>query len=194
VNLGPYRRDASVVWDLAPHDFAILLHWLGSMPLTVRAVGRDAIAKGNADMAFVWLEFPARLMANVELSWLAPSKLRRTTIVGSRKMIVYEDGNPEPVKIYDHGIVYHDAETFGEHHLSYRTGDILVPRIEPREPLAEELRDFVDSARDGVVGHRYTGLARDVVQLTESAETSVGRGGASIDIVRTGDHSLLATR
>jgi len=95
VNLGLHQRDVSVIWDLGPHDFSILLYWLGGPPSTIRATGRDSIVPGIADVAFVTMEFPSGVIANVELSWLAPSKLRRTVLVGSKKMIVYEDGAAE---------------------------------------------------------------------------------------------------
>ena len=127
VNLGLHQRDASVIWDLGPHDFSILLHWLGELPQTVRAIGRDSVVPGITDVAFITLTFASGVVANVELSWLAPSKLRRTVVVGSQKMVVYDDGAVEPVRVFDHGVVYEDPETFGEYHLSYRTGDILSP-------------------------------------------------------------------
>ena len=84
VNLGLHQRDVSVIWDLGPHDFSILLYWLGEIPTSVRAVGRDSIVRGIADVAFVTMTFASGIVANVELSWLAPSKLRRTVLVGQR--------------------------------------------------------------------------------------------------------------
>ena len=108
VNLGLHQPDVSVVWDLGPHDFSILLYWLEELPSQVRATGRDSIVPGIPDVAFVTLRYPSGMLANVELSWLAPSKLRRTVIVGSRKMIVYEDGTSEPVRVFDHGVTYKD--------------------------------------------------------------------------------------
>ena len=95
VNLGLHQRDVSVIWDLGPHDFSILLYWLRRAPKTIRATGRDSIVPGIADVAFVTMEFGSGLIASVELSWLAPSKLRRTVIVGSKRMVVYEDGGAE---------------------------------------------------------------------------------------------------
>src|SRR5262249_25262097 len=83
VNLGLHQRDISVIWDLGPHDFSILLYWLSELPTSVRAVGRDSVVKGIADVAFVTMTFGSGIVANVELSWLAPSKLRRTVVVGS---------------------------------------------------------------------------------------------------------------
>src|SRR3712207_8179421 len=108
-------------------------------------MGRDSIVKGIADVAFIDLSFPSGALAHVELSWLAPSKLRRTVIVGSEKMVVYEDGSPEPIRVFDHGVVYRDPETFGQYHLSYRTGHILSPKIESYEPLAMQLQAFANA-------------------------------------------------
>src|SRR5436309_2747321 len=140
-----------VAWilDLAPHDFSILLYWFGEMPEVIRAVGRDSIVNGIPDVAFITMKLPSGVLANVELSWLAPSKLRRTAVVGSKKMVVYDDTSTEPIRVFDSGVDYQDPETFGEYQLSYRTGDILSPRLETFEPLAAELSDFTSSVRDG---------------------------------------------
>jgi predicted dehydrogenase len=185
VNLGLHQRDVSVVWDLGPHDFSILLYWLDETPISVRASGRDSIVPGIADVAFVTLNFPSGVIANIELSWLAPSKLRRTVVVGDRKMVIYEDGAPEPVRVFDRGVVYRDPETFGEYHLSYRTGDVLSPRIDTCEPLALELDDFMDIVRSGRRDVSRTNLARDVVALTEAADRSLRAGGAEIMLPRS---------
>ena len=115
VNLGLHQSDISVVWDLGPHDFSILLYWFEEMPTTIRAVGRDSVVRGITDVAFVTMDFPSGMLANVELSWLAPSKLRRTVVVGSEKMVVYDDGSAEPLRVFDHGVVYEDPETFGQY-------------------------------------------------------------------------------
>ncbi len=165
VNLGLHQPDVSVIWDLGPHDFSILLYWLGEMPHDrCGRSGRDSIVPGIPDVAFVNLAYASGIVANVELSWLAPSKLRRTVVVGSKKMVVYDDGTPEPVRIFDHGVVYEDPETFGEYHLSYRTGDILSPKIDTYEPLGEELADFADAIRTG----ERDGRERQVSPATSS--------------------------
>jgi predicted dehydrogenase len=182
VNLGLHQPDVSVIWDLGPHDFSILLHWLNETPTRVRAVGRDSIVPGIPDVAFVTLSYDSGIVANVELSWLAPSKLRRTVVVGSGKMVVYDDGAPEPVRVFDHGVVYKDPETFGEHQLSYRTGDIVSPRIDTWEPLTEEMRDFVDAAREGREPVASAGMARNVVRLAEAADLSLRQGGVEVEI------------
>jgi predicted dehydrogenase len=180
VNLGLHQRDVSVIWDLGPHDFSILLHWLGVAPRTVRATGRDSIVPGIPDVAFVNLTYDSGIVANVELSWLAPSKLRRTVVVGSEKMVVYDDGAPEPVKVFDHGVVFREPETFGEYHLSYRTGDILSPKLEGYEPLAAEIEDFLSSVRSGSEPVANALLATDVVRVTQAADESLRRGGEEV--------------
>jgi predicted dehydrogenase len=180
VNLGLHQRDVSVVWDLGPHDFSILRYWLEEIPATIRALGRDSVVSGIPDVAFVTMTFPSGIVANVELSWLAPSKLRRTVIVGSEKMAIYDDGTAEPIRLFDHGVVYRDPETFGQYHLSYRTGDIVSPKVDTYEPLAAELGDFAAAIRRGTgVGWQAT-LARDVVRMTEAADRSLRRGGVEV--------------
>ena len=182
VNLGLHQRDISVVWDLGPHDFSILLYWLDEMPASVRAVGRDSIVRGVPDVAFVMLTFPSGVLASVELSWLAPSKLRRTVVVGSEKMIVYNDGTSEPLRIFDHGVVYQDPETFGQYHLAYRTGDILSPKVDTYEPLGAQLGDFIRTLRAGGSLDWQTRLAANVVRVTEAADESLRSGGSEVSL------------
>jgi predicted dehydrogenase len=195
VNLGLHQRDVSVIWDLGPHDFSILLYWLSEIPTSVRAIGRDSIVKGIADVAFVTLRFASGIVANVELSWLAPSKLRRTVLVGSERMVIYDDGASEPVRLFDRGVVYRDPETFGEYHLSYRSGDILSPRIESHEPLGLELADFIKAVQAEEEMEFHTALARSVVRIVEAADRSLQDGGREVTL----DHGdigqqLLARR
>jgi predicted dehydrogenase len=178
VNLGLHQPDVSVVWDLGPHDFSILRYWLGELPESISATGRDSIVEGIPDVAFLSLRYPRGTVANLEMSWLAPSKLRRTVLVGSEKMVVYEEGGLEPVRIFDHGVVYRDPETFGEYQLSYRTGDVLSPKVESAEPLALELEEFVRSIHRGRAPDGHVELCRDVVHMIEAADASLnGTGG-----------------
>ena len=182
VNLGLHQRDVSVIWDLGPHDFSILLYWLSELPTTVRAVGRDSIVKGIADVAFVTMTFASGIVVNVELSWLAPSKLRRTVLVGSESMVIYDDGAPEPVRLFDRGVVYRDPETFGEYHLSYRSGDVVSPRIESHEPLGLELADFVKAIQTNDPMEFHTAIARSVVRIVEAADSSLRQGGREVSL------------
>lgn len=182
VNLGLHQPDVSVVWDLGPHDFSILLYWLDEMPSAVRAVGRDSIVPGVPDVAFVTLKFHSGIVANVELSWLAPSKLRRTVVVGSEKMVVYDDGSAEPLRIFDHGVVYEDPETFGQYQLSYRTGNIISPKVESYEPLAAELADFIDAVRSARPLDWAATLGKNVVRIVEAADLSLKNGGDEVAV------------
>jgi predicted dehydrogenase len=191
VNLGLHQRDISVIWDLGPHDFSILLYWFGELPATVRAVGRDSIVKGISDVAFVTLRFPSGMLANVELSWLAPSKLRRTVLVGSKKMVVYDDGGSEPIKIFDHGVIYEDPETFGQYQLSYRTGDVVAPKLDAYEPIAIELEDFAAAVRVGGAPRGHLQLAHNVASLCAAAEESLREGGVEVALDETIDVGVL---
>ena len=103
VNLGLHQPDVSVVWDLGPHDFSILRYWLGESPSTVSAMSRDCVIPGTPDVAFINLAYASGIVAQVELAWLAPSKLRRTAVVGSERMVVYDDTSGEPVRVFDSG-------------------------------------------------------------------------------------------
>jgi predicted dehydrogenase len=180
VNLGLHQPDVSVLWDLGPHDFSILRYWLEEAPSSISAVGRDSIVDGIPDVAFVNVEFPSGTLANLEMSWLAPSKLRRTVLVGSEKMVVYEDGAPEPVRIFDHGVVLEQPESFGEYQLSYRTGDIVSPKLDGTEPLALEVEDFIRAARRRRAPDGHAELCRDVVRMVEAAEDSLLAGGQRV--------------
>ncbi len=178
VNLGLHQKDISVVWDLAPHDLSMIMYWLGEVPTEVLAAGKDFVQRGIPDVAFVFLRFASGAIAHVQVSWLAPSKLRRTTVVGSGKMLVYDDTeNLEQVKIFDKGVHYKDPDSFGEYQLSYRTGDIVSPKLENFEPLQAEVNDFLTAVRDG---RRPRTDGRDgllVVRVLEAAERSLTNSG-----------------
>ncbi|MGZ4355883.1 MAG: Gfo/Idh/MocA family oxidoreductase, partial [Gaiellaceae bacterium] len=170
VNLGLHQRDVSVVWDLGPHDFSILRYWLDALPAEVSAVSRSCLLPDVPDISFINLRYPSGTVAHVELSWLAPSKLRRTAIVGSEKMVVYDDTSNESVRIFDSGARIPDPETFGEYQLSYRTGDIVSPRIEATEPLSLELADFAKSILEGTTPASSAAVGLDVVRTIEAVD------------------------
>jgi len=182
VNLGLHQPDVSVVWDLGPHDFSILQYWLEETPSRVSAVGRGCILPDTPDVAFISLQYPGGTVAHVELSWLAPSKLRRTTIVGSEKMVVYDDTSNEPIRVYDSGVSIPDPTTYGEYRLTYRSGDIVSPRVDPAEPLALELADFCAAVLDGRPPRSSNELAIGVVRTIEAVEQSLIVGGAPTEI------------
>ena len=173
VNLGLHQSDVSVVWDLGPHDFSILSYWLEESPVAVTALSRGCVMPDTPDVAFIQLEYGSGVVANVELAWLAPSKLRRTTVVGSQKMVVYDDTSAESVRVFDSGVNLPDPESFGEYRLSYRTGDIVSPRIEIAEPLALELEDLCRAIRTGSTLRSTPQLGVEVVRVVEAAERSL---------------------
>jgi protoporphyrinogen oxidase/predicted dehydrogenase len=182
VNLGLHQPDVSVVWDLGPHDFSILRYWLDDLPSEVSAVSRSCVLPGVPDVAFIDLRYSSGALAHVELSWLAPSKLRRTAIVGSKKMVVYDDTSNEPVRIFDSGARRPDPETFGEYQLSYRTGDVISPRIEAVEPLSLELADFGSAIREGTALVSSPAVGLDVVRTIEAVDRSLAKGGLPVGL------------
>jgi len=174
INLGIHRKDANVIWDLAAHDFSIIIYWLGEDPIYVYTVGKDFILNGVPDVAFLHVVFPSGVIADLQVSWLAPSKVRNITVVGSDRMIIYDDTSSyEKVRIFDSGVDYSEPETFGEFQLSYRTGDILSPKIDSIEPLRLEMQHFIECIRERTkpLTDGYNGLR--VVRALELAERSM---------------------
>lgn len=182
VNLGLHQQDVSVAWDLGPHDFSILRYWLEETPERVSALARSCIIPEIPDVAFIDMQYASGAVAHAELSWLAPSKLRRTTIVGSRKMIVYDDTSTDPVRIFDSAASMRDPNTFGEFRMSYRTGDILSPHVEPAEPLGRELADFCRAILDGTTPRSSAELGLDVIRTIEAVDASLRSHGARVEV------------
>jgi predicted dehydrogenase len=180
-----HQSDVSVTWDLAPHDFSILRYWLQETPAYASALSRGCILPGTPDVAFINLEFASGTIAHVELSWLAPSKLRRTTIVGSRKMVVYDDTSNEPVRIFDSGVLLKDPESFGEYRLTYRTGDIVSLHMPAEEPLSVELSDFCRAIRTSSTPRSSAELGVEVVRMIEAVDASLDNGGARVEVAST---------
>ena len=177
VNLGLHQSDVSVAWDLGPHDFSILRYWLDESPAHVSAMSRSCVFPRIPDVAFINLEYESGAIAHVELSWLAPSKLRRTTVVGSQKMVVYDDVSTEPVRVFDSGVMMDDPQSFGEFQLSYRTGDIVSPTVHAAEPLQLEMADFCQSIRAGTTPRSSALVGAAVVRMIEAVDCSLENGG-----------------
>jgi len=183
VNLGLHQKDVSVIWDLAPHDLSILYYWLGEHACAVSVYGRGCIVPEIPDVAFINLKFPSGVVAEIQVSWLSPVKLRRTIVVGSKKMLVYDDTeNVEKVKIFDHGVDFKDPSDYGEFQLSYRTGDIVAPKISGAEPLYLEAQHFVRSVVDRQPPITSGEQGLQVVSSLEAAEASLRAGGAEMPI------------
>ena len=191
VNLGLFQQDINVIWDLAPHDISIILYLLNESPVTVNAQGKAHFKNNIEDVAMTTLNFPNGTSAFIHTSWLDPNKIRKITIVGSKKMLVYDDINPnEKIKIYDKGVEVPDYyDTYGEFQFSYRYGDIYTPRIQEWEPLRYECEHFLDSIEKGInpQSDGYSGLR--VVSILEAANKSLQKNGAQ-QLVEN-DHFIL---
>jgi predicted dehydrogenase len=183
MNLGKYQPDG-VVLDLAPHDLSILMHWLGERVVSVTATGRSVFQADVHETAFLTLTFAGGAQANVQLSWLAPRKVRQMVVVGSRRMVQYDDSAAdESVRIYDRGLDFDEPPSnFGEYRLTYRTGDMVAPRIEAAEPLGLELKDFAAAVREGSEPRSSTALGLDIVLTLEALEQSLRRGGQPVRV------------
>jgi predicted dehydrogenase len=169
VNLGLYQHDVDVIWDLAVHDLSILLYWLRESPIEAWSFGRSCV-KQKRDVAFLWYRFPSGIVASCEVSWLAPQKMRRTCVVGSEKMVVYDDTAPsEKIKIFEHGVVLHPPNDFGEFQLSYRTGNIVSPNLANVEPLAVEIEHFLKCLESGQKPITDGAFGTEVVRAIELA-------------------------
>lgn len=183
VNLGRIRHDENALWSLAPHDFSVAMYLLDAEPENVAARGAAYLQEGIDDVVFVNLQFPDGIMAHIQLSWLDPHKLRLTTIVGSEKMVVFDDmETTEMVKIYNKGVDHTtDYTSYGEA-LSPRFGDVTIPYIKMTEPLKLECQHFLDC----IVSHRKPRSdGRDglrVVRVLQAAQQSRNRNGEPVDI------------
>jgi predicted dehydrogenase len=189
LNLGRVRRDVDAVWNFAPHDVSIINYWLGRTPTSVRCHGYDYLQEGVDDVGFLILEYDRAAVAHVHVSWLSPSKVRRMTVVGSKKMVVYDDVATEKIVLYDAGIdrqhidrTFPGFETFGEFQLIHRLGDLHIPRLPSVEPLVAQARHFVECIRLGrepVTGWQE---AAPVVATLEAASASRARGGERVPV------------
>jgi predicted dehydrogenase len=186
MNLGKYQKDG-VICDLAPHDISILLHWLDEPIAQVSASARSVFQPGVPETAFITLTFESGTAANIELSWLAPRKVRQMVVVGSQRMVQYDDtSSDEAIRVYDRGMEFETPENFGEYQLTYRSGDIVAPRLEPAEPLSLELQDFAHCIRTGATPRSHAYLGLEVVVAMEAAEESLRRNGQPVAVSGVG--------
>ena len=182
MNLGKYQSDG-VVCDLAPHDLSILLYWLGEPVVEVSASGSSVFQEGIPETAFLTLTFAGGATANVQLSWLAPRKVRQMILVGSKRMVQYDDtAADEPVRVYDRGLDVGPPANFGEHQLICRTGDVVIPRVQPQEPLSLELQDFANAIRTGEEPRSSLALGVEIVAAIELATASLERNGTPLSL------------
>jgi predicted dehydrogenase len=187
--LGPIRQDVNALWDLAPHDLAILFHLFAQEPVSVSARGQSFLRPGIEDVVFAQLAFDGGAIAGIHVSWLDPYKVRRVTAVGDQKMVVFDDvAIDEKLRVFDKGASYEAVSEsargteFGEYRALIRDGDITIPKLPSQEPLKEQVSEFVHCCvtgdrplTDGVAGRR-------VVAVLEAATESLRRNGTPIEI------------
>jgi predicted dehydrogenase len=183
VNLGKVRDVENAMWSFAPHDISIILYLLEKEPVRVIATGSSYIQPGIEDVAFMVMHFGDGTMAHIHVSWLDPHKIRRLTVVGSKKMVVFDDaGASEKIIIYDKGVDQNqDYSTYGEY-LTLRTGDILIPKIPSAEPLAEECRHFLSALESRVSPASDGAEALKVLRVLDAAQKSLEAGGAPVNL------------
>lgn len=189
VNLGVLRDDVNALWNLAPHDVSIILYLFDEYPACVTAQGLAHIRPGVEDVVFAYLEFPSGRAAHIHVSWLDPSKVRNMTVIGARRMAIYDDLDPESkIKIYDRGFEI-EPVTSGIDHASStsytfrtRAGDIVSPHVEWKEPLVVECRHFVDVIRNGGVPLTGGENGLRVVRILAAATDSMRHGGRRMNL------------
>jgi predicted dehydrogenase len=183
VNLGQVRPDENALWSFGPHDVSVALELLGQAPTRVTAHGKSYLQPGVEDVVFMTMEFASGVMAHVQMSWLDPHKERRLTVVGSDKMVVFDDMQArEKLKIYDKGVDRPpEYGSYGES-LAIREGDISIPRVPMVEPLKAELRHFVRVARGEEAPRAGAESGVMVVRILDAASRSLDKGGALVDL------------
>jgi predicted dehydrogenase len=186
LNLGLFQHDLNVLWDLAPHDISILLYILGRHPISVSAHGSPCVFEGIHDVVYIDMMFPDYILAHIHVSWLEPCKVRRTTVVGSKKMVVYNDiQTSEKIKIYDKGVdkpPYTDS--YADFQFSYRYGDVLIPNIRFSEPLRQECQHFLDCIRNRCKPQSCGQTGLDVVKILEAAQKSLNKNGSYQEVLQ----------
>jgi len=185
INLGLFQPDFNVVWDLAPHDLSIIDYALGAPAARwVSAIGASHFGT-HENLAYLTIGYDGDLLAHVHVNWVAPVKTRRITIAGTDRMLVYDDTEPaERVKLYESGVdvAHMDSETRYRLNVQYRTGDVLVPKLDPREALRLVVEDFARACRTGQAPVSDAGLGLRVVRLLEAAQRSIERGGERVEV------------
>ena len=182
VNLGIVRQDENAMWSLAPHDIAILLYLLGREPVSVSARGGLYLQQGIEDVVFLNMQFGDGKMAEVHVSWLDPHKLRKLTLVGSKKMVVFDDGeSTEKVRIYDKAAERAGYESYGDS-ITLRFGDVVIPHIHMSEPLGVECAHFLECVQKGETPRSDGRQGLAVVRVLEAGQRSLENGGAPVEV------------
>jgi predicted dehydrogenase len=187
--LGPIRQDVNALWDLAPHDLSILFFLMGREPVSVSAAGQAFLQDGWEDVAFLQLRFDDGALAAAHVSWLDPYKTRRVTVVGDRRMLVFDDvAADEKLKIYDRGASYEAVSQaargtdFGEYKAQIRDGEIRSPKVSPAEPLKDQVAHFISCCHTGARPETDGIAGRRVVAVLEAATDSMRAGGTPVEL------------
>jgi predicted dehydrogenase len=185
LNLGLFQKDINVAWDLAPHDISIALHIMGEEPITVNCRGSAHVTPGVEDVTTMCLGFPKQRTAIIHSSWLDPRKIREMTIVGSKRMIVYDDVAPlEKIRIFDARVERPPHyDTFAEFHYAYHYGDVYVPYIKQEEPLKMECQHFLDCIRQGSTPLSDGRQGMELVRILEASSESLKLDGAPVTLL-----------
>jgi predicted dehydrogenase len=189
INLGLFQRDINVVWDLAPHDLSIMDYIINRQPVALSATGSCHIERGIENIAYVMLKFTDEFIAHFHFNWLSPVKVRRTLIAGSRKMVVYDDIEPtEKIRVYDSGVTTNrsddemDREIAYKTLISYRTGDVWVPKLDSTEALRYVCQEFLDAITEGRRPLTDAAAGLRVVRLLAAAQQSINEGGRPVEL------------
>jgi len=186
VGLGPIRKHASALWDLVTHDISIALYLLGTLPERVSASGESYIQDGLEDLVFVNLKFPNGIIYNIHASWIAPEKIRKTIVVGSKGMAVFDDANKsEMLKIYEREIEKNSLDStpeYSDHQSIVTIGDIYIPHIEHSEPLKNQSKHFLECISEGKKPLTDAVDGLNVIKVLEAAEKSLRNSGAEVKI------------
>ena len=180
VNLGLFQHDVNVIWDLAPHDFAILSHIIADQPVAVTACGRSHV-NAHEDIAYISIFFSSSLIAHINVNWLSPVKVRTTLIGGEKKMLVWNDGtDDEKIKVYDKGVDVTTKEGIYDLLVNYRSGDIWTPRLDNQEALKQETAYFVQCVANGTTPHNDGRAGLQVVRLLDACDQSLRQNGKTV--------------
>jgi predicted dehydrogenase len=191
LNLGLFQKDINVAWDLAPHDISIILHILGEPPIAVNCQGNAHVTPAVEDVTNISLTFRQKRFATIQSSWLEPRKVREMTIVGSHRMIVYDDlQTHEKIKVYDVRVERPPHyDTFAEFQYSYHYGDSYIPHLNQEEPLKEVCRHFIDCIETGTQPATSGREGLELVRILEAASASLKANGAAVILAQSANGS-----
>jgi predicted dehydrogenase len=182
VNLGLFQHDVNVIWDLAPHDLSIIDYLIGSTPEAVIATGQKHL-NGHEDVAYITIYFGDRMIAHLNVNWLSPVKVRMTLLGGEKKMLVWNDLEAdEKIRVYDRGVNIVNGNSVYDLLVSYRSGDMWAPKVDPTEALASETKYFLDCVDKGITPFNDGVAGLRVVKMLEAAEKSLNNFGRAIPV------------